>query len=78
MGNGPANEPDDIASRLRARDRFRKKLSSLKTPEQRMAEMSRLQQAMWETLRRSPEGYSHFIRRNFKARRISAPITHAR
>jgi hypothetical protein len=68
----------EIAERLAARDQLRRKLALAKTPEQRMADMARMQQAMWETMRRSPEGYRHFLRRNFKARAISAPISHVR
>jgi hypothetical protein len=74
-----ANPMDEnIAAQLVARDRLRKKLALLRTPEQRMAEMARLQKAMWATLRSSPDGYRHFLRRNFKARAISKPITDVR
>ena len=69
---------DKIAAQLAARDRVRKSLALAKTPAQRMADMARLQQAMWATLHRSPEGYRHFLRRNFKARAISKPITDVR
>lgn len=68
----------EIAEKLAARDRLRRKVALAKTPEQRMADMARMQRAMWQTLRGSPEGYRHFLRRNFKARAISAPITHVR
>jgi hypothetical protein len=61
---------DDIAAQLAIRDRFRRKLSLLKTPAERMCDMARLQEAMWATLRQSPEGYAHFLRRNFKIRAI--------
>ena len=69
---------DETAAQLAARDRLRRKLALRKTPAQRVADMARLQEAMWATLRRSPEGYRHFLRRNFKARAISAPITDVR
>src|SRR5206468_2212268 len=64
---------DDIAEQLAARDRLRRKLALQKTPEQRMADMARLQAAMWAALQRSPEGYARFMRRNFKARAIAVP-----
>jgi len=69
---------DEIAAQLAARDRLRRKLPLRKTPAQRMADMAGLQEAMWATLRRTPDGYRHFLRRNFKARAISAPITDVR
>lgn len=62
---------DDIAEQFSRRDRFRRKLALQKTPAQRMADMARRQQMMWATLQRSPNGYAHFLRRNFKARAIS-------
>lgn len=39
------------------------------TPEARMRKMSELQQQAFETLRKNPEGWDHFIRRNFRKRR---------
>ena len=69
---------DDIARQLSIRDQFRRKLALQKTPEQRMRDMARLQDEMWATFRRSPEGYAHFLRRNFKARSITPPDTNGR
>jgi hypothetical protein len=66
---------DDISRHLAARDRYRRRLALLKTPEQRMQDMERLQQQMWATLQSSPEGYAHFLRRNYKARAIPIPKT---
>jgi hypothetical protein len=62
---------DNISEQLVRRDRLRAHLAQQKTPEQRMADMARLQETMWATLRKSPEGYAHFMRRNFKARAIN-------
>jgi hypothetical protein len=56
----------------------RRRLARQKTPAQRMRDMRRLQESAWATLRRSPGGYSHFLRRNFTARAIAAPNPHAR
>jgi hypothetical protein len=68
---------DEIAEQLAARDRYRRRLAVQKTPEERMAEMARLQKAMWARLQSSPEGYAHFLRRNYKARAIPIPKTNA-
>jgi hypothetical protein len=61
---------DDIAAQLALRDSFRKKIQLQKTPTERLRDMNRLQEAMWQTLLRSPAGYAHFMRRNFKQRAI--------
>jgi len=61
----------DIEEQLAIRDRYRRKLALLKTPEERMRDMARMQEYAWEILRKSPSGYAHFIRRNYKARAIS-------
>lgn len=65
---------DDLAAQLAKRDRFRRKLSQNKSPAERMLNMAALQEQMWATLRRSPEGYAHFLRRNFKARAIPVQV----
>jgi hypothetical protein len=61
---------DDISRQLAARDRMRRRLALQATPAERVRDMMRLSQATWDLLRRSPEGYAHFLRRNFKARAI--------
>jgi hypothetical protein len=61
---------DDLAEQLARRDSFRRKLALRKTPQERMRDMAKLQETMWATLRRSPEGYAYFLRRNFKARAV--------
>jgi hypothetical protein len=62
---------DDISEQLAIRDRFRRKLALRKTPQERMRDMARLQEAAKAEMLRSPEGYAHFLRRNFRARSIS-------
>jgi hypothetical protein len=62
---------DEIARELARRDRYRRKLALLKTPEERLEEMGRLQERAMAMLRASPEGYAHFLRRNYKARAVS-------
>jgi hypothetical protein len=69
---------EDLNEQLALRDRFRRKLWQRKTPEQRMQDMARMQESMWATMRRSPDGYAHFIRRNFKARAVSIQGSDAR
>ncbi len=75
----PSGAMDDVGKQLAARDRFRRALSWRKTPDERMRAMMDLQRRTWETLRASPNGYAHFLRRNFKARaaRSIAGDTHA-
>ena len=75
----PYNKPvmEDISRQLAARDRYRRRLALLKTPEQRMEEMADLQEQMWARLRSNPEGYAHFLRRNYKARAIPIPRNNA-
>lgn len=68
---------DDLAEQFARRDRLRRKLALEKTPEQRMRDMARLQERMWATLRSSPDGYAHFLRRNYKARAIKVRDPHA-
>jgi hypothetical protein len=67
---------DDITRQQAIRDRFQRKLSLQKTPEQRMRDMETLQATAWATLRRSPEGYAHFLRRNFRARAVRTRDQH--
>ena len=68
---------DDVTAQLAIRDRYRRRLALLKTPEERMRDMARMQQAMWARLESNPAGYSHFLRRNYKARAIAIPDSNA-
>jgi len=74
----PANEDADIEAQLARRDAYRRKLAMLKTPQERMRDMAKLQERMWAILRSNPEGYAHFLRRNHKARAISIQNSNAR
>jgi hypothetical protein len=67
-----SNEEDDLARQLSARDRMIQRHRAAQSPAERLAAMMRLQAASRELLRRSPEGYAHFLRRNFKARSVGA------
>jgi len=64
---------DHLTEQLAIRDRLRKRLAAQSTPAQRLEQMLRLQRFAWDLLRQSPEGYAHFLRRNFKARAIAVP-----
>jgi hypothetical protein len=61
---------DDISKQLAIRDRYRRKVSLQRSPHERMLLMARMQDAAWEVLRRSPDGYAHFLRRNYRARSV--------
>ncbi|MGD0461117.1 MAG: hypothetical protein ABSB74_01385 [Tepidisphaeraceae bacterium] len=69
---------DELTDQLAVRDRFRRKLARLQSPAERMRNMTQIQKTMWATLRSSPEGYAHFLRRNFKARAIDVQNPNAR
>jgi hypothetical protein len=74
----PFMPDEDMASQLALRDSYRRKLALQKTPAERVRDMARLQEEMWARLRSSPEGYAHFLRRNYKARAIAIPDSDAR
>jgi hypothetical protein len=64
---------ENLQEQLALRDRMRRHLSAQKSPSQRLHEMAWRQRLAWNLLRRSPEGYARFLRRNFKARAIDVP-----
>lgn len=59
-----------VQAALATRDRFLRKLRERETPEQRLERFRELQNAAWEILRSSPEGYQAFLRRNYRKRRV--------
>jgi hypothetical protein len=61
---------EQTAKEIEVRNRFMRNRWLRLTPSERLEEMAKLQQRSWEILRSSPEGYAHFIRRNFKARSV--------
>lgn len=61
---------EDIAEQLARRDRFRRKVAQRMTYSERMAVMARLQEISWARLTRSPAGYQHFLKRNFRRRSV--------
>ena len=67
----------DLTEQLAVRDRMLKRLALQSTPEERLHLMAGLQRRAWETLRKSPAGYAHFLARNFKARAIPIREAHA-
>lgn len=64
------NDGDDPADQLDVRNRMQRRLAAQATPEERVRDMMQLSQRTWDLLRSNPEGYAHFLRRNFKARAI--------
>lgn len=60
---------DDISSAIEARRRFERRLRSSESPEQRLARFVRLQRRSFELLHASPDGFQHFLRRNYRSRR---------
>ena len=60
----------DIAKAMHARETLQRHLKSDESGEQRLERFVRLQQAAFELLRSSPEGYQHFLKRNTRSRRV--------
>jgi hypothetical protein len=67
---------DAIGEQFEARDKFAKRYYAQMAPAQRMLAMARLQNSAWDILRKSADGYAHFLRRNFKARAVKFRPTH--
>lgn len=65
---------DDISSAIEARTNFQRRLRGVDSYEQRLARFVQLQRGSFELLQASPDGFQHFLRRNFHARR--AEVTH--
>jgi hypothetical protein len=64
------DNPNEIDAALEARRRLQKRQLLSETPEQRLVRFVKLQNAAFETLRSSPDGWKHFLRRNYKSRRV--------
>jgi hypothetical protein len=58
---------------LRPRDQALMARGLALSPRERLAEMQRLIDEAWALLEKNPAGKAHFLKRNFKARRI--PVT---
>ena len=65
-----ATANEDISAAMEARTRFAHRLRSSESPEQRLARFIRLQRSSFELLRASSDGCQHFLRRNFRSRRV--------
>ncbi len=63
------SDHDDIAAAVQKRKQFERRLRSSETPEERLARFAELQRRCFAILEASPEGYRHFLRRNFHCRR---------
>lgn len=59
----------DNADALMAREKAQREKNWRSTPEERMRQLAVLQETAFQWLRRSPKGYRHFLRRNYKSRR---------
>jgi len=70
-------EPVNLQEQLARRDRFLQRQWMAMTPAERFHGMMELQQRTWDLLRSSPEGYAHFLRRNYQARAIHVERGHA-
>jgi hypothetical protein len=58
----------EIAAKLAIRDRFRRRIDHARPVAERMELMSRMQAQAWRVLQGSPQGLTHFMRRNFRQR----------
>src|SRR5271156_5632122 len=61
---------DDIARKLAIRDSLLRKMPARQTLDELMREMWRMQQASWERLKRIPQAWDFYKRRQFKQRAI--------
>jgi hypothetical protein len=59
---------DDNAEEIARVERYRRKLMWMKTPRERLQLLEKLQKEAWAILRSSPQGYAHYLRRNYKKR----------
>ena len=61
--------PQEIQDAIERRDRYRRRYELRRSPGERLAAFYELQQTAFALLRASPEGYQHFLRRNYASRR---------
>jgi hypothetical protein len=61
---------EQLAAQLKRRDRFLQRQWLALSPEERVRRMAAMHEASWNLLRSNPTGYTHFLRRNFRARAI--------
>lgn len=63
-------QPNDasISEQLALRDKRMRAEGLAETPDERMARFARLQQASFELLRSSAEGYWNYLKRNYTSR----------
>lgn len=64
---------DDIAERIAARDRVRRRVALQMTAEERIMRMRQLHEWGLARLAENPSGLQNFIRRNLTKRAISRP-----
>ena len=61
---------DEIRSGFEAREQFERRWREGESPEQRLERFLQLQQQAFEILAASPDGFQHFLRRNYQSRRM--------
>ncbi|MDY0165200.1 MAG: hypothetical protein RBS80_01565 [Thermoguttaceae bacterium] len=62
-------DSEEIQAAIDRRQRCAAQMQGNRTPGERLEAFVRLQQASFQVLQSSPDGYRHFLRRNFYARR---------
>lgn len=63
------NGREDILAAFEKRRRFIGSFQADRSATQRLADWTHLQQASFQILMSSPDGYRHFVRRNMESRR---------
>ncbi len=68
--DGDLVDRNTISQAIRRRSEYARRVGDARTPGQRLADFARIQQVAFSILRASPNGYHHFVRRNYRARRV--------
>ena len=64
-----ATSNSQIAKAQESQSRARQRIFRDESPHQRLARFIELQKRCFEVLRSSPDGFRHFLQRNYRARR---------
>ncbi len=60
----------DLSKAIEAQSQFRRRLYEQASPDERLARFAELQRQSFRLLETSPDGWSHFLRRNLQSRRV--------
>ena len=63
------NRSEDVLAAFEKQRRFIKRFQADRSATERLADWTKLQQASFQILMASPDGYRHFFRRNMESRR---------